>query len=419
MQYRRIQNLLRKLFLRVRSFFSVNDWQKVQQTDILYLARDTDRHFLYNGFYFSPGIDSLRLILDDAGLTGTAMALPYSQKTTQAFGRVVKFNRSYFKAEACDILGSVLYNGRKKDFYKKRFWKKIIMISDVTTVIAIQPDKILVNVCKGAGVDIYDLQHGVIAGDAYYQKEYWEETNNLPSFLLWDKESLAALNSTLAPFATFSYVIGNPWLNRWRNITATDLWALEMDKKIKSFIQLGKRPILLTLQHGVNIIGINDTITEELINFIYQTTDKYTWFIRLHPAQKSGNTRKTVMEFLNKHFSKISEVVEWDIASEAPMPLLVKNVKVHITFNSASAIEAAKFGVTTGLLDRRESIMRQWFASYMEQGSIQMIPVGLQAMQQWLDSIEDTKGNSEEKLEDSSGLKLFTESLLTVRNKKG
>lgn len=400
MHYRRIQNLLGKLFFRTRSFFSFNDWHNVQQTDILYLARDTDRHFLYNGLYFSPGIDSLRLILNDNGLTGTAMALPYSQKTTKAFGGVVKFNRSYLKAEILDILVSVFFKGRKNDLYKKRFWEKVIMISDVKAIIGIQPDKILVNVCKNAGVEIYDLQHGVIAGDPYYQNEYWEDANNLPHFLLWDKESLAALNSKLAPFTPSFYVIENQWINRWRNISVSDMWAMELDKKINSFVQPGKQAILLTLQHGVNIIGINDTITEELINFIYQTTDRYNWFIRLHPAQKSGNTRKMVTEFLNRHFSKISEAVEWEIASEVPMPLLVKNVKVHITFNSASAIEAAKFGVTTGLLDRRESIMRQWFSFYMEQGIIQVIPAGLSAMQQWLDSIQDTKGKYEEKLED-------------------
>lgn len=419
MQYHSFKNLLGKLFLRIISFFSFNDWHKIKQTDILYLARDTDRHFVYNGFYFSPIIDSLKLILDEAGLTGTSMGLPYSQKTTQAYGRVMKFNRSYLKAEVYDILGSVLYNSRKKDFYKKRFWEKIIMISDVKTVIGIQPDKILVSVCKRAGIDIYDLQHGVIFGDGYYQKQYWEETTNMPGFLLWDQESFSALNTTLDPFSAFSYVIGNLWLNRWRNVSETEPWVIEMDKKIKSFIQPDKRPILLTLQHGVNVIGVTDTITEELINFIYQTIHKYTWFIRLHPAQKSGNTKKTVMEFLNKNFSKISKVVEWDIASEAPMPLLVKNVKIHITFNSASAIEAAKFGVTTGLLDRRESIMRKWFYSYMEEGSIQIIPSGLKAMQQWLDSIEDNKSNSEHILEDSFGLKLFTEYLLTKRNKKG
>ena len=419
MIYRNIQIIIGKIFIRIRSFFSFNDWHNVQQSDILYLARDTDRHFLYNDLYFSPVIDSLRLILDDNRLKGIAMALPYSQKTTKAFGGVLKFNRSYLKAEILDIYVSLFFKGRKKDFFKKRFWEKLLIITDVKAIIGIQPDKILVNVCKNLGVEIYDLQHGVIAGDSYYQKEYWEEENNLPHFLLWDEESLAMLNSKLSSFAYSSYVVENQWINMWQNISMSDMWALKLDKKIKSFIQPGKQAILLTLQHGVNIIGINDTITEELINFIHQTTDRYFWFIRLHPAQKSGKTKKIVLKFLNSRFSKVREAVEWETPSEVPMPLLLKNVKVHVTFNSASAIEAAKLGVITGLLDRRESIMRQWFKYYMEQGSIQVIPSGLSAMQEWLNSIEDTKVNSEEKLEDFSGLKLFTESLLTLPNKRG
>ncbi len=361
---------------RLKGIYLIGDWSSLKKCDVLFISRDSDRPFIFDGRYYSPLIDSLQVDLQKLKFQSLSIALPYSTKIhNETFGMVLQFNLRYLVAELKDILISFLLCSSVRRS-RSEFWKKILKLTSAKVVISIHPNRDLIVVCRNLNVGVFDLQHGVISGENYYSKKVWEvdpENVVFPDFLLWDRSSANKLQRLLVPYSPVSYIIGNPWIRRLHGKNESDIFINNLKLEIESKITK-KHCVLLTLQYGKGIIDIEDTITDYLVEIIHAMRVDCQWLIKLHPAQCIGKEYENAIIFLNNKFKNLRDVVEWEASSKSPLPILMQLSTLHVTFNSGSAIEASKMGLYTGLLDRRYELMEKWFGDYMKCGLIEILP---------------------------------------------
>jgi hypothetical protein len=411
-------NFYNSIVNRVKGLYLKGDWASLKQCDILYISRDSDRPFIFDGRYYSPLIDSLRIDLQKFNFQSLSMALPYSTKIhDETFGMVLQFNLAYLIAELNDKLISILFCKQSRR-YRSEFWKKILKLTSARIVISIHPNRDLIVVCRNLNIGVYDLQHGVISGENYYSKRVWEVDSKkivFPDFLLWDQSSEIKLKKLLAPYSPSFYIIGNPWIRRLSSKTGNDIFIdnlkLEFEKKITK-----KHCILLTLQYGKGIIGIEDTINDYLIDIIHALRLDCQWLIKLHPAQCTGREYEYAILFLKNKFKNLSDVVEWDATSKLPLPILMQISTLHITFNSGSAIEAYKMGLNTGLLDRRSELMKSWFGDYMKCGLIEILPENKLKFISWIYKKSKRVSFNEKSVDEDNGYNQFISTLQSIGN---
>ncbi len=124
---------------------------------------------------------------------------------------------------------------------------------------------------------------------------------------------------------------GNPWVDYW-------------NKKSKSYIN--KDFILYTLQPLP--IPLDVLLHDKILNII--KTSKKKWFIRLHPRQ--WDDKEKIKAILEKHLPLDTVNIDVDNATVDPLPLLLANCSLHITYSSGSALEASYFGVKTIFIDK-------------------------------------------------------------------
>ncbi|WP_425639531.1 hypothetical protein ACPUEN_07810 [Algoriphagus yeomjeoni] len=182
---------------------------------------------------------------------------------------------------------------------------------------------------RNRGIECIDIQHGTqgVLHAAY--SGFKEDYSILPSvFWLWDHKSEEQLKENFN-YSTFQTTIGgNPWHN-FLNNTSNEL--------------KGNVPtILFTLQ------PLSPIIDDYIIETILQTKDEFAWLIRLHPridaASKEGLIAKLEsMEIFDQDL--------WDLANETPLPLLLKEVDLHVSKFSGCISEAADLGTFSIILE--------------------------------------------------------------------
>ncbi|MEB2777501.1 hypothetical protein SYJ56_19455 [Algoriphagus sp. D3-2-R+10] len=179
------------------------------------------------------------------------------------------------------------------------------------------------------GIACVDIQHGPQGVLHVAYSGFKEDYAILPtSFWLWDSKSEEQLKDNLN-FSTFQTTVGgNPWHYFLMNKSN------ELNQK--------KPSILFTLQ------PVNPIIDEYVIDTILRTKDEYAWLIRLHPridtTSKGGLIEKLkILGIFDKGL--------WDLANETPLPLLLKEVDLHISKFSGCISEAADIGTFSIILE--------------------------------------------------------------------
>ncbi|MBI2463464.1 hypothetical protein HYV57_00735 [Candidatus Peregrinibacteria bacterium] len=197
--------------------------------------------------------------------------------------------------------------------------------------------------CHQLGIPSVDIQHGV-AGEYNPAYGQWNKVppsgyEVLPSiFWCWTKEDALAIrrwnkNVTESHRAVLS---GNMFADFWKN-------ASIMDKKIdnNSFQSLTKKKedihILVTLS---SVENHNNLLLSKIIEVMKHSDARWKWWIRLHPCllYKKKEVKKTLQEARIQNF-------EIDQATDLPLYLILPHMDIHITYVSATVVEACMFGV--------------------------------------------------------------------------
>jgi hypothetical protein len=184
------------------------------------------------------------------------------------------------------------------------------------------------------GISSVDMQHGTqgelqinyskftkvpIDGHTVMPKIFW----------CWDETSASNIKKW-TNLQHFHRVVvgGNPWVDYLRKIN------LPLDAQ-------GKKLILYTLQ------PIEPLLEPYVLETIKNTSDVYTWWLRIHPRQIADKPR---LEKLLKA-NGVLPFVNLEEASNLPLPMILKHTAVHVSRFSGAVIEAALLGVVSIVTD--------------------------------------------------------------------
>lgn len=326
--------------------------------DVLTLAHDNDRHLLVDDKYYSPLVDTLEDRLRARGVRCLSIARIISSiKGDIAYGDV----RSPEGAFARALIGKRVKGAARRGVYpfsvmEERIWEKILETTGAKRVIGIQPSRELCRAARRRGVWVADLQHGVIAeSHPWYGSRFREREPSefLPhAFVVWDPGSAEVLEWARASGSDV-IVVGNPWISRFITPHPEDSLVRRLVEAAGgSFARNGKKNVLVSLSWGDTDIP-NGVMTDELATAIRASQNEYNWFLRLHPNQLRGFASHEAAWFHKYYAEHLDGLATWKDATRQPLPLVLSQMDMHVTWNSSVCIEAAHFGLSSALLNHR------------------------------------------------------------------
>lgn len=407
-----ISNSVKQL---LRGALVKDTWQTLNPCDVLLVRHDYNCGYIFQGNAYAHLIDSFGDLCAKKSLKIRSVAKSFSVLVgVKAHYLPVSYNQAYAVIIICGLVARLIRGGdiaaQWTDSRKIALWCDILNKAKPKIVIGIQPDKYLCRAGKIKGIPVYDLQHGIIPEeDPWYGSKYRILTpiEDLPDgFLCWDDQAVATIAKWSDMKGIGAIRVGNPWFLRFIKEDTDDLLVQEA-------ITAGKvcdntRPcILVSLQWGMKDfypdIFSNGVLADALEKVILDTADMYNWILRLHPIQIMGKERKIALRYLTDSFGK-EKALEWLESSQVPIPIVLQQADIHITYHSTVTIEAAWMGVKSALLNQqicKEGKFESFYAHERSIGMAEVLPLDPEIIKKW---IVDTlaKGHGEPTLKDSS-----------------
>jgi len=348
-------SLIRQIF---KSCLIPNTWKRLPKTEVLLIGHEHHYNFLISGKLYSPILGSLFYQYQKEGVSASIILKNFSalspSKTWQFH---YNYNRTYVSFFPLIILGKALFFfQRLADERRVSFWRTVFISAAVKRILVIQPDRYMCRAAKDLNVPIADVQHGVI-GDMHLW--YGERFNahihprDLPDeYWVWDEDSRKTIEKWASQKGIKVFKKGHFWAERFKNADPNDsvvAAALEETPKRDE----GKPSILVTLQWDLNRYAsgpdFNGFMHQQLEDYIFETADKYNWFIRLHPVHLYSDRKKASLKYLQRFEGEPS--IDWRSSTFCALPALLSVMDLHITFSSSVVIEAEWFGLKSAILD--------------------------------------------------------------------
>ena len=384
------QKLLKKIF---RDMWRI-DQRQYPRASVLTVAHDTDRSYLYEGKWYAPLIDTIEDDLRARGASCVSVARIISNiKGEKAYGTVVSPEGGFARALIGKKLKGLL-NSRRYPFSRQEYdiWRNILEATGVRFALAIQPSREMCSACHELGVWVADVQHGVIGqSHPWYGASFRHEDppEQLPSaFLVWDQESADVITNWSQGMGPTVHTIGNRWLSRFMHADPDDgLVTSAMERFVTASPSGPPKPsILVTLSWGSFNIP-NGFVCDALCNVIRETSSQFRWMLRLHPNQINGFATHEGERFPSFFERELRGHADWKAATEAPLPAVLRETDLHVSWNSSSCIEAAKIGIRSAMLDPELGEGKLWsgyYSSYKADGIVELIDPEETAIKSWL-----------------------------------
>lgn len=372
---------------------------------VVTVAHDNDRSLLHNGKYYSPLIDTIEDDLSSKGLHCVSIARIISTiKGEIAYGRVVSPEGGFARALVQKrLLGLVRRNTYPYSRMEEAVWGDILDKTGAKKVFGIQPSRELCVACHKRGVWVADVQHGVIADTHPWYGEAFrvgDPGEYLPdAFLLWDSGSEKVIAKWARAKSISMHVIGNRWLARFARPLKDDRLVAELSRNYEHEATKDneKKTILVSLSWGEDNIP-NGFIVDGLENVIRKTAHIYRWLIRLHPNQIRGFATDEGPRFVKYFNNNLRGCAEWEQATRAPLPVILKNIDLHISWHSSVCIEAAQMGVKSALLNprlRSRELIGDYYSYYRHAGLVELVREKQTDIASWIERNIDSKRSAE------------------------
>lgn len=344
----------------------------VKQSQFLFVCHDNSRSLIIDQKLYAPIVDP---IISDVGIQNTVtFAMPFSKYFGKAcYGNTIIYSRilliAYFKRFFSKNINLKNY----QDDPLVKAWLRILNIVKPHFVIGINPSVELCLAAKKLEIISIDVQHGILATYNYYGIHKRESLGQKgwPDYIFcWDDFSKNFVLNNVPPFVK-PIITGNP-------AYVSSFFNELIDSKGKYLASLAHKKIVLITLDSLCPPEMADDFTYKtigipfgIIKFIKQHGSNYKWFIRLHPAQMK-NKKKEIYKELGCLFSEYDNV-SWDMSSSIPLIVLMKYVKLHITYNSATTREASLFNIKTIILDQNEKNIKSYFGELLEDHIVKII----------------------------------------------
>ena len=158
-----------------------------------------------------------------------------------------------------------------------------------------------------------------------------------------------------------------------------------------------RKTILVSLSWQEDNIP-NSFLVDGLENVIRKTAHVYRWLIRVHPNQVKGFATDEGPKFVRYFGRKLLGYAEWEHATRAPLPVVLKNIDLHISWQSSVCIEAAQMGVKSALLNpslRSPALRGDYYTYYRQTGMVELIPEKEDDITSWVQRNIDSKRSPE------------------------
>ncbi len=350
--------------------------KQLKPVDVLFWCHDNHRIAVRDGKKFSPLIDTIIENIEGK-LSHLTLGMPFSKFFgPQCYGNVIIYNRTilfgYIKRFILQQTLTIKYSERDSVV---EAWKKILDKISPKAIIGVNPSIEFCIAAKQKNIWIADMQHGILAPGNYYELKKRNHINQLGwpnEILCWDQYSKDYVETNLAPYV-MPRIIGHPGYFRSNNCS---------DNFSKSLIETEnavKISVLVTLTWHLPELYQNDSIFQEigmpssLANYIKTYGNFCNWNLRLHPHQLMKKEGKTLKSLYNI-FQNLNNV-NWDFCNNVPLYNAFANSTVHVTFDSASAREAAILGINTAILDNNVENATIYFGDLIEENRAKIINV--------------------------------------------
>ena len=340
-----------------------DSYNEISKCDVLLARHDADCAYTYKGKAYSQILDSFSDLCKENALSTQIIAKSYSQKVNfKAFNSPFSMNRKVFLVTFMALILTFLGLRKQSTSLKKslltKLWVTILEKSSPKFVVAIQPCIYLCMASRKLNIKVYDFQHGVISSDhPWYGARFRHDTptNELPTgFLCWNSSSAEVINEWSLPKNIDVVVVGNPWFQRFVNFRERDELVSNY-VNTQSIFKTAKPTILFSLQWGLDKFyhdnDFNGILHRNIETFIIESADRYNWMIRLHPVQLRGNNKDRIVSYLEKTFGDLLDSVNWHESSNLPLPVVLKNINLHITDFSSIIIESSWYNTPSAILN--------------------------------------------------------------------
>ena len=155
--------------------------------------------------------------------------------------------------------------------------------------------------------------------------------------------------------------------------------------------------ILVTLSWGEDNIP-NGFIAPGLEAAIRRTAGRYQWLIRLHPNQLRGFATDEGPKFIEYFKQNLAGSAEWERPTHAPLPIVLSEIDLHVSWQSSVAIEAAQMGIKTALLNprlRSQGANEDYYGFYPGAGLVDLAEETEEAITGWVERNVGSKQTGE------------------------
>lgn len=403
-----MQKIKRLVRSGVLSGFLQSRSSDIRKVSIVFFRHDADCGYRFHGRVYSQVIDSLADIASSLGITHLSVAAPYSHLHGEfAHNSPLVFNRTFLRvALVFEFLKRVL--GYERAYAYKRAasikaWRKILGQIRPKVIIGIQPNRYLCAAAKADGIPVYDYQHGVIAPDHWwYGKMLPNEIPDaeLPTGIIcWDRNSAEALDFWASRRKVQVRIMGNPWFKRFEDAEPHDE-LVQAELRAGTCFDNDRPTILVSLQWGLAELYYEDTefnnvMCDDLASVIRTTHQQYNWMLRLHPVQLHGFAGRETLAYLEREFGMLPGV-DWSWSSRLPLPVVLRNARLHITDMSTVVTEAAWYGVPSAILNphvKPGGRLQTLFRREREAGIASLVGQSEQCIKEWIENSLKTSSN--------------------------
>ena len=192
--------------------------------------------------------------------------------------------------------------------------------------------------CYKMKIPSADIQHG-LQGDQHIAYSGWKHIYHqlLPTgFWVWSAFEKSNIEKWSRDNGPVVFVGGNLWMDFC--LTTDDPEIKIINDEIQEIKNEGKNHILLSLQPN--------NYLDYFIPILKESPDSWFWWIRLHPRMLEREAE--LVQLLTKHNIHNYCIKE---ASYFPLPFILKNIDVHVTFNSTVVLDAELFNIKSLVLD--------------------------------------------------------------------
>jgi hypothetical protein len=401
-----------KVYRRLARFFwSVGERSRILPTQVLLVCHDADRGYVHEGKRYAQVLDSLNERIVRSGISTLTIAAPFSEIAGDlAYGNVVAANGIFARAIVLQMLT------RKRGLHKNPVvdaWERLLERVRPGVIIAIQPTIELCIAAQRRRVWIADLQHGIMSDEGYYHercRRALDQAGWPDEILCWDENSVKWVRRRSAKYLK-ARVIGNPWFVRFMSPCLDD--ALVRAAAAAAPARQERPTILVALQWGMERTkGYHETgMPLALYTFMVMHGRKYVWWLRVHPMLMHGAAQADTYQHLERAFVGHDNVA-WAACSEAPLPLVLPKVDLHMTSHSSVVLEASWFGIRSALLHGSRDLLMDWFGDQIESGSADVVRAEEAEIARWIErNVPRSRGGETSAVRSAAALEQFIDDL--------